>query len=187
MKVLKSFPFKGGSRVWSNRYYFNGGTPADDTHWHLLMDSIVSVEETLYSSDTTIIECIGYAAGSDVPVSSKLYAATGSLTPGSGVAKAPGEVAALVRWQTSARTSKNHPIYLFKYFHDVFIDTAAAGQDTLSPNQHTVMTTYANQWVSGYSDGVNTYVLASPHGALGHSPTVETYVTHRDFPYTRSA
>jgi hypothetical protein len=186
VKVDKTFPFKGANRDFSNRYHFLGGTPPDAAHWKLLMDSVVSVEQTIFSADALIVKITGYAAGSELPVHEELYNTPGNLSPGAGVAKAPGEVAALVRYTTNARSIKNHPIYLFQYYHDIFVDTAAGGQDTLSPNQHATMLAYGQQWLNGFTDGVFTYKRASPHGAAAVSVAVETHVTHRDFPYTPS-
>lgn len=186
VKVLKSFNFKGGNRVWSNRYHFNGGTPADATHWHTLMDAVVAAEHPCLSEAVTIIECVGYAAGSDVPVASKTYSTAGTVTGATGSAQAPGEVVGLVRYATNARTTKNHPIYLFNYYHGVFFHNGAGTQDNLDANVKTAFATYAGDWISGFSDGSITAVRASPNGAAATGAIVEEYVTHRDFPHTPS-
>jgi hypothetical protein len=44
------------------------------------------------------------------------------------------------------------------------------------------METYADHWVSGFSDGAHTLVRAGPNGATGFSPIVDDYIRHRDFP-----
>lgn len=178
--------FKGGSRVWSNRYHFNGGTPADATHWHTLMDNVVNAEKAVHDSNVTIIGAVGYAAGSDTPVASKVYTTAGTLTPGGSDVTAPGEVAALIRWSTSARTTKNHPIYLFAYIHQALVGNTHTTNDTLASAQKTALTTYGTSWISGFSDGSITAVRASPQGAAATGVVVEEYVTHRDFPHTPS-
>lgn len=185
IKVIKSMHFKGGTRLWSNRYHFNGGTPANDTAWHTLMDNVVTAEKAIHENQVTIVECIGYAAGSDVPVSTKTYSTVGTCAGAGNFA--PGEVAALLRWATTARTSKNHPIYLFNYFHAAVIGAGASNCDTLDATHRTAIGTYATAWESGFSDGSNTLVRAGPNGATATGHFVEEYVTHRDFPYTRSA
>lgn len=180
VKVIKTFPYRGGTKAFSNRYHFNGGTPADDTHWHTLFDAIVLSEKGNYTSDVTITECVGYAAGSDVPVSSKSYSTAGVGTWGS-APLAPGDSAILLRYATTARSSKNHPVYLFNYFHGVYTN-GVGSPDIPNATMKSQIDSYGGAWISGFSDGANTYVRAGPNGATATGHQVETYITHRDFP-----
>jgi hypothetical protein len=187
VKILKTFPFKGGVRTWSNRYYFAGGVPADDTHWNTLFDAIVAAEKLLHSGTTTIVQANGYLAGSDVAVALKTYSTLGTTGIAANARKAPGEVAALTRLSTSARSTKNHPIYCFSYMHGVYVnDVDDSHVDLLDATQKANMLTYANAWISGFSDGTHTLTRCSPAGHLCTGAIVEEYVTHRDFPPTRS-
>lgn len=179
-------PFKGGTREFSNRYHFNGGTPADDTHWHTLFDAVVAAEKLVHHSTVEIVDVIGYAAGSDVPVSSKTYTTAGTGSGDSDGSFAPGECAILERYTTAARSTKNHPIYLFSYYHHVQVKTGSTGCDLVDPAFVTLHDTYAAAWLTGFSDGTITAVRASPQGAAATGHHTDEYVTHRDFPYTRS-
>ena len=179
MKIVKTSPYKGGVKVWSNRYHFNGGTPADTAHWNTLFDNIVNAEKAVHTTFTTITEAFGYGAGSDVPLASKTYTTVGTYA-GTGIF-VPLEVAAIIRWSTTARTSKNHPVYLFSYMHNVMRDDSSTDNEKLEPDMKTALETFGTAWISGFSDGVNTYVRAGPNGATGTSRLVPDFLTHRDF------
>lgn len=187
VKVTKTFHFKGGTRAYSNRYHFNGGAPSGSTSWNSLFDAIVTAEKACYVSSTTITGATGYLAGSDVPVASKTYSTGGTLTQTAGSVWAPGEVCALLRYSTNARSTKNHPIYLFNYFHNITVENGPTNCDLLDPNTRSALGTYGALWISGITAGGVTAVRASPNGAPATAAFVEEYVTHRDFPYTRSA
>lgn len=180
LKVTKSFSFKGSTKLWSNRYHFNGGTPADNAHWTTLADAVVTAEKAALDTTVTITTVTGYAAGSDVPVFTKAYTTAGTLSPTS-LGASPGECVALVRYNTAARTSKNHPIYLFNYYHRIGYQ-AGTNADTLNTDIKNALQTYATAWIAGFSDGAATYNRAGPNGANATSRTVLTYITHRDFP-----
>jgi hypothetical protein len=181
VKITKSFTYRGVPREWSNRYHFNGGTPADDAHWHTLFDAIVTAEKAIYTSAVTIVGATGYAAGSEVPVSSKTYSTAGTGSFGA-TQLTPGDTAALVRYATAVRTAKNHPVYLFNYYHGVYQDGTGA-PDTLKSSQKTAIGTYASAWIgAGFSDGSTSYVRAGPRGATATGYLVEDNLSHRDFP-----
>lgn len=180
IKITKSFSYRGVAHRWSNRYHFNGGTPADSAHWTTLASAIITAEKVIYPSNVTIVAWTGYAAGSEVPVASGTSSTTGTLADG-GNPHAPGDAAILLRYSTTARTAKNHPIYLFNYFHGVIL--AAGGGDLALALQNTSIGTYAGSWITpGFSDGTNSYTRAGPNGASAVGQIVEQYITHRDFP-----
>lgn len=177
--------YRGVLRQWSNRYYFSGGVPSDTAHWTTFSDLVVAAEALQFfapaSGGSTIVETFGYVAGSEIPVFSKTYATAGSLTFSGQIP--PGDVAAVVRFSTAARSSKNHPIYLFSYYHTMSAQGAYPNIDNLSASSAAAAGTYATKWDStGFSDGANTYKRTSPsgHDATGH--IVLPQLSHRDLP-----
>jgi hypothetical protein len=179
IKVVKSFSFKGATRLWSNRYHFTNSAPTDSTHWTTLSDAIVTAEKAILLAANTIVQTYGYAAGSEVPVFAKTYSTAGTLADG-GAAHTPGECAALIRYATATRTAKNHPKYLYNYYHGL-IAYAPPNQDTLASTHVTPMNTYAGLWVTGFSDGTTNHVRCGPNGDVATGYLVETKITHRDF------
>jgi hypothetical protein len=179
IKVLKTFSYRGVTRTWSNRYHFNGGTPADGAHWTTLSDAIVTAEKAALTTAVTIVGTVGYAAGSDVPVFSKTYTTAGTFNPGSAI-PAPGDSAVMVRYATAARTPKNHPVYLYNWYHPACF--VGGFPDTVVAAQVTAVNTYASDWLSGFSDGTNTYNRAGPNGANATGVLVSNITRHRDFP-----
>lgn len=178
IKVTKSFTYRGAARLWSNRYHFVGGIPPDGSHWTALSDAIVTAEKAVLVNTIEIVKTEGYAAGSDVPVFSKAYTTFGTLSP-TGYAQAPGDAAALVRYTTAARTPKNHPVYLFNYYHGPLFTVGSP--DTLASVQSGLLSSYAGQWIgAGFSDGATSYNRAGPNGASATGVLVESLITHRD-------
>jgi hypothetical protein len=180
LRVIKTFTYRGAPRLWSNRYHFNGGTPASDSAWHTLMDNVTTAEQAALADTCQIVTAIGYAAGSDVPVSTKSYTKTGTRAT-AGTQLQAGDVAGLIRYATAARTAKNHPVYLFNYYHGA-IANAVATPDTIMSSWKTLLNTYGSAWISGFSDGSVTYNRAGPNGASATGLIVDNNLVHRDFP-----
>ena len=178
--VQKTMTYRGVPRVWSNRYHFNGGTPADTAHWTTFSDAVVTAEKACLLPYVQITKTLGYAAGNNVPVFTKSYSTNGTLA--NPILFQAGDVAAIVRYATTARTSKNHPIYLFNYYHGVGAQTGPPA-DTLYTAQGTALGTYAGIWIgAGFSDGTQAYNRAGPNGATATGLVVEAFLSHSDFP-----
>lgn len=185
LRVVKQFTYRGVLRNFSNRYHFTGTTPADSTHWTTLSDAIVTAEKHVYlplaSGGAKIIQTVGYAGGSEIPVFNKTYTTDGDSSS-SFVAPVPGDVAALVRYSTSDRSSKNHPIYLFNYYHSIPSQSGTTAADVVNTNQKALLGVYAAAWVTGFNDGTNNHVRSGPSGHVATGYLVEPNLTHRDLP-----
>jgi hypothetical protein len=178
IKVQKTILFNGVARTWSNRYHFAGGTPADNAHWTTLANNVTAAEKAVISANCSIINVLGYAAGSEIPVFQKSYSLAGTFAGGS--FPQATQACGLIRYSTAVRTSRNHPIYLFNYYHDVYATSNGSGRDTVLAAQVTAYSTYANAWIAGFSDGTTTYNRAGPNGASATGVTIEPFITHRD-------
>jgi len=153
--IYKEGSYRGGTKRWSNRYHFEGALPTDQTQFETWADLIGASEKTCFQSTLTIVEVVCYDASTATSTNPhgdavfvKTYTTAGTLTPGSGDTDAPGDCASLVRYSTDARSAKNHPVYLFNYYHNAMQQSGTA--DTLATAQKTALETYATAWVTGF-------------------------------------
>lgn len=175
--------YRGSARLWSNRYHFDGSKPADNTKWTTFADAVTAAEKAIWQNSVgfQIVEALGYDAGSDVPVFTKTYALNGSHAAYTNYTMQPGDVAAMVRYSTADRTAKNHPLYLYNWYHFVLGGTAQP-VDELHDTMQTAIGTYAAAWITGFSDGAVTHHRCGPNGNLATGYVVNEYLRHRDFP-----
>lgn len=150
-----------------------------------MADSIVIAEKSIFQAvaggGCKIVLAVGYEGGSEVPVYTNTYSEDGTagFTSWSPL---PGDVAAVIRYSTADRSSKNHPIYCFNYYHSVSAVAGAGNQDELHAAQKSAFGTYASTWISGFSDGVTNHVRCRPNGNAVTGELVEPLVSHRDLP-----
>lgn len=184
LTIIKSFPYRGAAEEYSNTYHFGDGTPADSTAWKALADAVIAAEKACLVDYTSIVRAIGHKAGVTVADWEYDYAGHSASVAGTFAhASNPvcsGDVAAWIRWPTTAKSSKGKPIYLRSYYHNVLNNgLTSPAWDTLLPALKTAMETYGAHWVTGFSDGVNTYVRRGPNGATGGTAVASTYLTTR--------
>jgi hypothetical protein len=182
VRVIKSFTYRGAAKLWSNRYHFDGSAIGDSTAMNTFMDGVVLAEKAIHAAQVTIVECRCYAPGSDVAIATKTYSTVGTLTATDRSAS-PGDTAAVLRMATTKKSAKNHPVFVFSYYHPGHFSVSSGVADTLFPAQKTAIEAYADSWKNGLSIGGRTYVRTTPDGHLTTGRVVSPYVGHRDFPH----
>lgn len=187
IEIVKSFSYRGATRTFANRYHFEGTTPVDTAAWTLLSDAVTAAEKLIFNSTVEIVAAFGNdyhsATGTNLngdAVFTKTYSLNGTASWDPTHLPAPGDCAAVVRYSTPARSVKNHPIYLFNYYHGVHMGTSAG--DGLASDQKAAMETYADAWLTGFSDGTGARERCGPHGAVATARLVKPNISHRDFP-----
>lgn len=178
VKIVKEFTYRGATKKWSNRYYFDGAVPAD---WPALFDAVVLAEKAIHGSFVTITEAHGYAPGSEVAVANATYSTAGTFSL-TGASRTPGDCAAVLRMATTKMSSKNHAVYVFSYFHGAVYDTAGGNADALKTTQLNSINTYAAAWQTGITVGGRVYKRTTPDGHATTGHVTDPDIGHRDFP-----
>lgn len=183
VRIWKTFTYRDNPKVWSNRYHFNGPAPTTQAYFNTMAANIAAAEAHIFGPNTTIIKADLLPPGSDVPTYTDTLSVVGTLDGTGAVGRCPGDAALVLRFATAARSSKNHPIYLFNYFHDVYQDSEGAPDEPLAA-QVTAALNYGTSWVDGFTwgGGIGTIVRAGPNGVTAGTPTVLEFIGHRDFP-----
>lgn len=182
IRTVKQFKYRGDPlKQFSNRYYFDGSAPADQAAWTALSDALVLLEKTLFYATVSIVATHGIGPSSEVPVFNKIYTTTGTLNPGT-TAQCPGDCAVMLRHATTKKSTKNHVVYCFSYYHAVFSQDAGANCDAVAPPQITAVQNFGNAWNAGIAVGARTYKRCTPDGHLVTGAAVDPWIRHRDFP-----
>lgn len=186
LTIVKKFTYRGdNNEEWENTYFFDGSTPSTDTKWKALADAVIAEEKKVYGSGVAVVRANGHQPGDSLAVWSYDYANGSGAIPGifttTGLTPMPGDVAAWVRWSTTARTELGKPIFLRNYFHGVYDSGTTFGTtaEQLNGGQKTAMAAFGTAWVTGFSDGSETHHRCGPHGATGFGPIASTYLTTR--------
>lgn len=180
IKFVYSFSYQGNTKQFSQLWHFTGGAWQDQTHFDTMSDAVWNEIKSVTCSRVTLVETVGYNPGSSLPVYTKSYGASGTYTDTSNP-QAHGEACMLWRFSTTQRSTKNHPIYLFKWFHGTQTD-GATSPDTLRSGIHSSCSSVIAAIVAGLSDGTLTRVYCGPRGAVAQSGTCDTLLAVREFP-----
>lgn len=179
IRVIRQSPYKGGTRQWSQRYFFTGSNFTSG-QFAALYANLWPLLRNITLDESQIVEAIQYDIGSDVPVATDSTIHAGTY-PSTGDPIMPLEVCALWRLTTAHRTSKNHPIYGFKYFHNVQ-SNGGSDHESLRSGWASTAASEMNAILAGLSDGSTTRQWCDARGAVFQGGTVQPELTHRDFP-----
>jgi hypothetical protein len=181
--IVKTFTYRDAPEEYTNTYHFRESWPADDTHWKTLADAVIAAEKAVHLPDSVIVRAIGHKGGDKIAVFDYDYLSHSTQVAGTfsgGGGPTSGDVAGWVRWPTTAKTSNGKPIFLRSYFHNCTpLGFTATTKDEPHGLWKTAMETFGNAWVTGFSDGANTYHRCGPKGATGGTAVACTYLTTR--------
>lgn len=171
-------PYRGATKTWTTTVHVTGGDWQDQAHFNTFADGVKGDWISALDSRNTFVDATAYNPGSALPVFTRTFGTNGTYTGTN--PRAPLEDCILVRFTTTQRTSKNHPIYLYNWIHGVQTD-GTTSPDTPLSGQKAAWTTRAASLVAGYTDGTLNRIRCGPNGAVAQSGAAETYLHHRDF------
>lgn len=180
IKFSYSFSWRGATKTWSQLWHFNQGAWQDQTHFNAFSDAWWNLIKQCTCSRVTLVETTAYNPGSFLPVYTKAYGASGTYTDTSNP-QAAGEACMLWRFTTTQRTTKNHPVYLFKWFHGVQTD-GATSPDSLRAGIASTAASVITACLAGVSDGTLTRKYCGPFGAVAQAGTCNAQLHIREFP-----
>lgn len=181
IKLTFSFGWRGTTKLWSQLYHFDGPTSwASQAQFDTCVVALWNIIKICIPSRVTLVEATAYNAGSFLPVYTHTFGATGTYTD-SANPQAAGEMCMLWKMTTDQRSTKNHPIYLFKWFHGMQSE-GATSPDTLRAGIQSTAAGQLTSLLAGINDGTNTRKYCGPRGAVAQSGSVNTLLHAREFP-----
>lgn len=170
----------GGTARVHNVFHFNGPAWTNQAEFETVADALTTAYKAALSAAATIKECVAYNPNSWLPVYSKTYNLAGLLADAGNNKLCPSDCAMVLRFGTTQRTTKNHPIYLFKYMKPAMCNQNTSVEQ-VGPPSKTALETFGSALVSGFNDGTRTRIYCGPRGAVAQNRTVDDYIGHRDF------
>lgn len=180
LKMVYSFNWRGTTKQWSQLWHWTEGNWASQGQFDTFATLLFNNLKTFTNPRVTFVEAVAYNPGSFLPVFTHVIGSPGTYAEGT-PPEATGEACMLWKFTTDQRTTKNHPIYLFKWFHGVQAD-GATDPDTLRNGTRTSAESVLTTILAGLSDGTNTRHYCGPRGAVAQTGSVNTKLHMREFP-----
>ena len=96
--------------------------------------------------------------------------------------KLPKDCAIVLRQATTKRSTKNHVVFVFSYFHGVLQTSGATAGDSVISAQSTPLQALGDAWNTGITVGGRTFKRTTPDGHLVTGALALPLISHRDFP-----
>jgi hypothetical protein len=87
----------------------------------------------------------------------------------------------VARFATTKKSEKNHPVFVYSYYHGAMNIGTGADGDSVDPTQLAAFGPAMGFWHNGLVAGGRTYKRTTPSGQLVTGSFVHPEVGHRDF------
>lgn len=177
--VIKSFAYRGAAEEWSNQYHISD-TPVDAAAWRDVVDDLIALEQPVVSNHVTFLRAYCYEDTDNSSVYTYELAdfagtVLGTLSAGA-LYPTSGDDAGWVRWDTGRTSSTGKKVYLRKYFHDVWNESAAT-RDYVATAQKGAFQDLGDALLADFSGTIH---MVGPDGNQPPGPAgASTYITTR--------
>jgi hypothetical protein len=176
-------PSKGTHELVTNRFYLRGAaggeTPADESVWRAIANNMVSDLADCLSPNARIKFAQCFSHSPQILLHDFTYDAPGAHAIPMHSLDEPGFVCQLMKWRTTARTSNNHPIYLFNFIHGILTDPVTP-EVSACASAVDEFGGFLTDGSTHYSFGGVDWVKCGPNGASAVEYLPSTYVTSHD-------
>lgn len=157
--MIKKFNYRDDpDEEWSNKYWFTGSIPPDETAWTGLFNEVAALEAACFTANCRIVRAYGYNNSDDHSPAVWVHNLEEEGAPIPGTMPVPagetlmaGDQAGLVQFKTNRRNARGKWIYLRKYYHDGAVLTSDS--DTISPTSYNAYGQLALKMINGTLSG----------------------------------
>lgn len=177
LTVVKSFTYRGApDEEFSNTYHFKNPPPGDDASWMVLVNDVLTLEQSIYGAAITFQRAYGYDSNDAGAHHVFVHDWTIPGPPPVGTmtdtgALGAGDQAACVWFKMNRLSSRGKPVYCRKYHHHPHIDIT--DPDKLDQ-------TYRDQLFAYAAGGTGIFQV---HGGLRSASTDDTVITPGVIPW----